>query len=361
MAMLPSAIRSSILALTLLVSAGVCAERGALKADGIIRVKGADVFGTTVTVVPGNAASYSLFVDARHITLDLPLDDVYLVSVRREGCPTKEVYFDTRVPVEMHASTFDFPFQITLERLSAERMFAYAAPVGFVRYAHTLKDFSYETQYVIRVEEELKQRMKEIQETGVDPKMIGEVAQARVVDRPRGEYSASLGSSVEESNGTLAPNVREVPRLVHVLSASTPTAPAEPRAEEGVQRLFPVPVEVATAELPIRVPVRVALAPITTTTRAVAQQAAPKMNTAMVPSQSEVRVVPSASNTTFHKPARTEELITEPRRVTRIVRFTAPTGAVQEYRMVRHAFGGVYYFQDSRSITERDFAQGVAE
>ena len=47
--------------------------------------------------------------------------------------------------------------------------------------------------------------------------------------------------------------------------------------------------------------------------------------------------------------------------MTRIVRFTEPNGAVQEYRRVTHAFGGVYYFQDSRSITERDFAEAIAE
>ncbi|MBK7085742.1 MAG: hypothetical protein IPH53_14180 [Flavobacteriales bacterium] len=46
--------------------------------------------------------------------------------------------------------------------------------------------------------------------------------------------------------------------------------------------------------------------------------------------------------------------------MTRIVRFTEPNGAVQEYRRVTHAFGAVYYFQDDRSITERDFAEAIA-
>ena len=192
--MFSSHLRSTLLPLSLVVCIGAFAARGVLKADGVIRVKGTDLHNAQVTVVPGHAVAYSLPVGSKHLTLDLPLDDVYLVSVQQIGCPTKEVYFDTRVPVDMHAMVFKFPFQVTLESLPADRMFIYDGPVGFVRYVHALKDFGYETNYTVRVEEDLKLRMKEIQQTGVDPKIIAPPIQARVIDRPRGGYDAAVGT-----------------------------------------------------------------------------------------------------------------------------------------------------------------------
>ena len=359
-AMLSSHLRSTILLLSLFIATGVCAERGTLKADGIIRVKGADVHGATMTVVPGNAASYILSVDAERIILELPLDDVYLISVEREGCPTKEVYFDTRVPAEMHASEFDFPFQVTLQWSSPEHMFAYSTPVGFVRYEHALKDFSYDTQYVIRVEEELEQRMMQIHDTGVDPKTIMPILPARVVDRPKGAYSSSLGIPTPSTEGHPAPTVREIPRMVNVLSpARTATENPEPHRMEILRSAVPVHVAVPTAELPTRLPVHVVVEPISSAPRDVTGSR--RINTENTASSSDVSVLPSAPRRTVNNASRSEELISEPRRVTRIIRLMTHAGTVHEYRMVKHAFGGVYYFQDSRSITERDFAQGVAE
>ena len=357
-----SPLRSTILALSLLLSFGAFAARGVLKADGIIRVKGADLHSATVTVVPGNAASYGLPVGSKHITLDLPLDDVYLISVQREGCPTKEVYFDTRVPVEMHATEFQFPFQVTLESLPAERMFVYDGPVGFVRYVHALKDFGYETRYVIRVEDELKERMRSIRESGVDPKVSIPIVSAIVVDRPRGEYSAALGAVATMEEGTIAPMVSRVPRMVHVVSSRLAMEEgAEKREQVVVSPLSPVIPVVPTASLPPRQPHGTEVPAFTLARTDVKRDPAPSGLTPAASLPMDVRVSKAVAPVSRGEISRTEELISEPRRVTRIVRFTEPNGAVREYRRVTHAFGGVYYFQDSRSISERDFAHAIAQ
>ncbi len=354
-------LRSTVLPLSLLLSFGAFAARGVLKADGIIRVKGADLHSATVTVVPGNAASYGLPVGSKHITLDLPLDDVYLISVQREGCPTKEVYFDTRVPVEMHGTVFQFPFQVTLESLTPERMFVYEGPVGFVRYVHALKDFGYETRYIIRVEEELKERMRSIRETGVDPKVPAPIASAIVVDRPPGEHNAALGVAVAMQEGTIAPMVGRLPRMVHVVSSRRGTeGNTETRGSDIVSPIAPVITVVPTATLPAPRPRSVevtAFAPV----RTVLKRDAVHLGHAPVAPVPDQGGTPKAGAPLARGEfSRTEELISEPSRVTRIVRFTEPNGAVQEYRRVTHAFGAVYYFQDDRSITERDFAEAIA-
>lgn len=361
--MFPSTLRSIVLPLSLLVSVSAIGARGVLKADGIIRVKGAELSSATITVVPSNAASYVLSVAAKRIVLDLPLDDVYLVSVARVGCPTKEVYFDTRVPAEMHSSEFTFPFQITLEHLTAARMFAYASPVGFVRYVHGLKDFGYETKYVIRVEEELKQRMQAFQETGVDPKRMATIAQARTADRARGEYSAALGAFESMDEGTLAPNVHEVPRQVHVVSGPRQADESPLMREVALAVLAPMITLLRSAPLPERTTVAADVTPIEHATPPVVRSAPAPSSVRMEAAAPAVEVeetkapVPVAMGGF----SRTEETIEEPRRVTRIIRLTEPSGDMEEYRMVSHAFGAVYYFQDSRSITERDFVQAIAK
>ena len=57
---------------------------------------------------------------------------------------------------------------------------------------------------------------------------------------------------------------------------------------------------------------------------------------------------------------RTEELITEERMLTRIVRFSTRSNGPIEFRKVTHAFGAVYYFLGNRSITERAFEEATA-
>ncbi len=354
------ALRTSTLALSFLVSFGALAERGVLKADGIIRVKGADISTATVTVVPGNASAYVMPVGSKHVTLELPLDDVYLVSVEREGCPSKEVYFDTRVPVEMHAAQFAFPFMVSLEHLEPEHMFAYAAPVGFVRYVHGLKDFGYETQYVVRVEDELKKRMDGMRDTGVDPSEMTPVAQVRVIDRDRGLYSAPRGVHAEEGTGIVAPMVSEVPRLVHPVSQTTDREVSVPASDADHPGLLPLANTSVQEELaaPPHAPVATALIPAS----AEGMHGSPGAPEPQASVASTTGVEQNAhAHLTTRTFSRTEELITEPRSITRIIRFIQPTGHVEEYRKVTHAFGGVFYFQNSRSITERDFAQAIAE
>lgn len=361
-AMFSSILRTTILPISLIVALGASAARGVLKADGIIRVMGADLQSAKVTIVPGNAAAYSLPVSSKHITLDLPLDDVYLISVEREGCPTKEVQFDTRVPVDMHASEFQFPFLVTLEHLSQERMFAYNGPVGFVRYDHTLKDFGYETNYVVRVDEDLNQRMKMIKATGVDPKLMAPISSAIAIDRPRGAYSAALGTFESMSSGTVAPNVNEVPRLVHLVSGPRKAEESPVMREAALPVLAPVIPVLRSAPVPGKKPIVAEVAPMLNAAPLVVPKAPSLVRVATAaPSAVGVQEAKAIAPDATDEFSRTDELIKEPRRVTRIVRLTEPTGTVEEYRMVTHAFGAVFYFQDSRSITERDFAQAIAE
>ena len=240
----------------LLYSQNVSADRGTVRADGLFIVQGAALDRAVVRVMPSNAKAYSLPMGTERFVLELPVNDTYLISFERPGCPTKEVYFDTSVPVERHMEDFEFRFKVTLEHMENERMFTYDGPVGFVRYMHGLKDFGYETKYVMKVNEGLKERMEEYKESGVDPKVIMVPKVALVVDRKRD------GSTTE-------------------------TRPMNAMATTGD------------------------IAPIT----------------------------------------REEELIVEPRTVSKVVRLTHANGQVEEFRKVMHSYGDTFFFHNGQSIT----------
>ena len=337
------------------------AARGVLQADGVLRVKGADLSTTSITVVPNGAPSYSLPIGTKHFTLLLPLDDVYLISVAAVGCPTKEIYLDTRVPVEMHATDFQFPFMVTLEHMAPELMFVYAGPVGFVRYLHPLKDFGYETQYVAQVDESLKLRMETVRATGVDPRISAPMLPARVVDRARGAYSTSSELQTEAGPGTIAPVVSDVAPMFHLVNAvalPVPLLPEDPTLEPSGTRVVVIgPTDVPLPSLLL-----------TGLTSERDEELLPVLEPSPIlvpaggsPITRKATTLPSGSTNVELRPSlRTEELITAARSLTRIVRFSTPSDGVVEFRKVTHAFGAVYYFQGNRSITERAFEEATA-
>lgn len=335
------------------------ASRGFLRADGILAVKGAAATTAKVTIVPFSAPAYTLPVGTRHFELHLPLNDYYLASFTREGCPTKEVYFDASVPVEFTDGEFTFPFKVTLEHMSEDLIFEYEAPVGYVRYIHGLRDFGYETQYIVKVKEELRERMEMMHVTGVDPRVDLPPAALLVVDVPRngGPAVAKEASTAFE---VLAPNVKEVPRLVHrvVRDGDDPTAPSVTAAPE-VAASTPAPeaavepVVESTAEPIASVPLVEAPSP---PLDAPVAKAVP-----VKPAAAVVQTVnTSAGSVVVPLWQREEETVTGPRMVVRIVRFTRNDGVVEEYRRVAHAYGAVFFFQDRTSITERDFVARTA-
>lgn len=352
--------RTIALIVLAIVATTAFATRGVLHADGILRMKGVDPATTSITVVPGGAASYSLQAGTTRFKLLLPLDDVYLIRVVGEGCPAKEIYVDTRVPADMHATDFEFPFMVTLEHLAAERMFVYAGPVGFVRYLHPLKDFGYETQYVVKIDEGLELRMDAIRASGMDPKVFVPMLPAKVMDRPRGQYSTSLLVLPDAGSGKLAPIVSEVAPMVFVVNAAaTPPVPASPATPafklpgtefvvKEPERVLAWPIAPGNAVLAI--PARAALDGDLPTARAIGAQVPDK-----------AIEVPSCPMTIVGwRSLRTEEMITGARSLTRIVRFSTPSNGVIEFRKVTHAFGAEYFFQGTRSITERDFDVATA-
>ena len=318
---------SALVAALLAVSGNSMGARGVLRADGLLVVKGAGSSGSKITIVPFGSPAYSLPEGTKRFELALELNGHYLTSFSLEGCPTKEVYFDTSVPGKVGHVEFDFPFMVTLEHLPEEHMFEYEGPVGFVHYAPHMQDFGYDTQYLVRVKDELRQRMDAFQATGIDPGPMSVVA-----PDPRPNALPGLGRAVPLTHLTsreiLALHAGEVPRLMNRITRNT-TGP------------LPLPAGSSIAE------------------RASAAEGLFGTGRVQAGTWSGDNTVDDAFRA-LRSWRREEETIISGRMIVHIVRFTRSDGVQEEFSRVAHEYGAVFYSHGSRSITERAYLELTA-
>ena len=343
-------IASRTLSAALLIASatfGSQAARGVLHADGLLRIKDAEKVGSSITVMPKDAPAYQLaHGGATRFMLDLDLDNTYMVSFQMNGCVTKLLYFDTRVPGEQHADVFTFPFQVTLE--SPLHAFTYAGPVGFIVYKPGLIDFGYETDYSVKVDESFAERMDVLTRTGTDPLMVALSPRvAAVVTRG---YQRPGEAVVEEATLSFgersAPNTNEVPLMVHRTGALQLALPLSPLV---------LVVEHAPADLPVTTSREF----IVTAIEAVVEKPIALAITASVAPVLKDVAQPTPTLTVADGSTREEDLIVAARSVTTIVRIHYIQGRSAEYRKVVHAYGATFFFVNGLSVPEHMYASGT--
>lgn len=324
-------------ALAALLPGEVFAQRGTLKADCIIQLKGTTGGQARLTVMPGTTPAYVLSPTDLHFVLDLPLDETYLITVEHPDCVTKQLYVDANVTVDQRTKDFDFPLKVVLEH--HEQPFTYAGPVGFIYYEHGLTDFSYNTEYALTINSRFGERMAELQRTGVDPRsaFTGYTATttpvAPVSAAPKEDDAMAQWSAV-------APMVAHVGPMVHRLSreAGPATLPEQPvDLAPTMEVRVPAPPEIDPS-MPLVVSPTTALLGLADVPDIIAVTAHREPG----PASNEAK----ADRSTF-----TRELIVEEQRVTTIIRITHKDERVTEYRRVLHGSGAIYYFQNGRSIS----------
>jgi hypothetical protein len=351
----------SILAYALLVCTAF-GSRGELKADGTLRTRGVREGELRVTVMPLNAPAYTLPVGSKRFILELELDNTFVVTFEQAGCITKQLYFDTTVPADMHGGSFTFPFQVTLDARDEKHAFAYAGPVGFVRYHHHVGDFGFETNYTVLVDPSFGERSAEMDRGGSDPIIVVPTAMAaRVVTSGYHSPEASMPPERVESSamGTLAPTVGRVPLMVHRTGGGQKevvilVVPADEVPELVDPEDVPAPVIVPLVIIRSS-PVTVSLPPEVRVLEV--KLVAPVDSTTSLPMVVAITKIKPPSIAA----GREEELIVEVRRVTTVVRIHLPEGRSTEYRRVAHFNGGTVFFKDGESIPEHAYVAATGD
>jgi hypothetical protein len=337
--------------LTLLVLAALCsgplaAARGMLHLDGILSIRGDRSSSARVIILPTGGMPTAMENVSGQFKLSLPLDGTYLLSFEREGLVTKQVYFDTSVPVERHSEAMTFPFKVTLFPEGKDNIYAYAGPVGIVRYYVAEKDFSYITDYTLKEGAPMSKRIRDLQqrmeERGPDglPLNHGEVNYTVVrvngVDVATGNAGSTQSSTVEMDKAPIP-------------------APAEAIASAGAAM---DPLEMATTEVdagPVSVELIDPLATALQTKNLLASNRSVGTNKGTGQSVRRRTLPPPVDLSDLPK----EELIVERQRVTTVVRITEGTGHITEYRRVVDRHGAVVHFRDGVAIPEHVFREAT--
>ena len=298
--------------------------RGTLHLDGILVLRGERGAAGRVVIIPLDAQGSVMEGVEGRFSADLSLDHAYLLSFERMGMVTKQIYFDTSVPVERHASAMEFPFKVTLNPEGKDGVYAYAGPVGIVRYIAAIDDFGYETDYTLRPGALFADRIIQLMvRSSVEPPAFAHGVPSAAVSR-----SAHEGP-IDVMN-TRAPLVRsEAPMVNRILHAGPAdvTVPVMP----NVAATDPVPSMPVDA-LGTRVEEVAAVLP--------------EERTIAPEGRSEVHASPILEEQIVVR----EELIVDERHVTTLIWITGPHGQEIEYRRVADGRGTVVYFQDGLSI-----------
>ncbi len=329
----------------------IAGNDNALRIDGILRTPGNSLDGAQVSVLRDARPVTVLTEGLGRFSMRLDLQHTYLLTFEREGCITKQLYFDTRVPAaELVNAPFTFPFKVTLEDRSPESNARYVGPVGFVRYDRALKDFDYDKNYDM------------LQDLIVDPTTYAIVPAAPV---------PPLKLAI----------MTQRPRLDERISTVEAITPEKILASTMIDRTIAEPIMIASipgAQTIIRL--RRMAQPFIDATLAEDEANSGMAFTAMhanLRGRNTVRIAVAKPKRAWHDEAhrkgtsfftsapalpdgRTEDLIVDRLRVTTIIHITT-NGHTKEYRRVSHRYGQVFFFADGLPCSSQAFEDVRAE
>ncbi len=322
--------------MVLCLPVAVSATNAVLEVDGILRVKSLKLEGSRMIIIDKQGGTEVIDQGLARFKRTLPLQTSLLIAFERPGCVTKELYFDTHVPAEAMAhAPFQFPFQVTLEPLPEGQQFEYAGPVGYIRYHEEAEDFAYDTDYSRKADPVLAERMRTVMND--------------LYDRAPGV------ASPHPAPGKLPdPSVtNEVREVSDPFSIVVPTRASHAPLVHPTGRTAQ---EVVTEEAPtVAIPEPPVVAMVVEAPPVVEAPAPPLPPIVEEPVVAAVVEAPVPSSV-----QRSEDTIVEARRVITVVRYTDEAGRADEFRRVYHHYGGVFYFRNGTSCSERTYAEGIA-
>jgi hypothetical protein len=331
-------------------------EKGHLELDGILKVRGMDLSGARMVMVDHLGHAVVLNSGLAHFSVPLELNSEYLLEFTREGCVTKQVLVDTRVPTGDYVfRNYGFPFQVTLQSTTKGQGFAYDGPVARVHFVPAIDDFGYDTDYRVKPMPALAQAMNTVR-AGLDsptpPNAVPVSGQVPRADAPQDPLPPMV------SEAGLVPVVGPVTSMepAPVVVPPDPTAPAMAQAALPVpvppDPLTEVPKE-AVADAPSMDPPAFVRQP--------ARTRAPRATPAPVPAPRAEPIPPvTISGHVLMDADREEAVVVEHLRVIRIVRIVED-GRVVEFRRVTPRYGDTIHFRNGQACTARAFEQGVGE
>lgn len=347
----------SLVLVCVLVPALLRAEgQGRLALDGILKVRGGDLVGARMVMVDHLGHSVVLTTGLSRFSLSLELNSEYLLEFSQEGCVTKQVLVDTRVPTGDYVfRNYGFPFQVTLQAPRQGQAYEYEGPVARVHFVPAIDDFGYDTDYRVKPMPALAKAM-------VDART------ALAADAP--VSAAPVAEKVPEPSAIQDPLPAMVPAtgLVTVnepLKAAERTPVEEPPVSQEPPTPSTVVPEAVIGAQAAEVPAEEAEDALVDAPPAFVRQPPPARAPRPKPKPAPVRPSEPISPVTISGHVlmdsdREEAVVVEHLRVTRIVRIIEE-GRVVEYRRVTPRYGSTVHFRNGVACSALSFERGVGQ
>jgi len=346
--------RNTLLFLSCL-SVSVLSAQSRFTVNGRMKVESGDLSGAKVVVYKNGVKERTITQDLAKFSMDLDMQQNYILSFEKEGFVSKKIAFNTKVPAEVVNSDFvPFDFAVSIfKQYDDVNIVVFNQPVGIIRYETGAGDFDYDTDYTASIQSQLQETLaavarkqkEEKEKAAADAKTA---AKAEAEARKAAEQAAKAEQALAEAARREAQQQEAEARRVAEQAAKAATAernakpapaPAAP-APVQQQRPQPEPPVVAQRANPAK-PVmgadeRQRSLP---TVREEAHPAAVGNGSDLRSSDDEEEVV------------RNEELVVEPNRVITVVKLERG-GVVTEFRKVYHKWGGTYYFKNGAPCSQ---------
>lgn len=328
--------------------------------NGRLKVEGGTMSGSRLVVYKNGEKHRVITTDLNRFSLPLDLNEEYLLSFEKDGFVTKKLSFNTKVPSGSLATGYTpFDFVVSLfKQYDGVNIVVFNQPVGIIRYADTLGDFDYDTDYtksiqsaLDAVQAEIAKKQKEEERSMADAKRRKDKedkAEAKAAVKAEREVAQQEKAKAKEKEEVREEVKKEVVADVAPAPEVKPEPVPEPRKEPKPRPVAPTPKISSASLMP---PMegsdqRRSLSPVVGHDPSPVQPARPR-------SAEEAR--PVAEH--VHIPVvRHQDVIVQNNEVITVIQIGRGE-EMTEYRRVARKYSGIYYFKNGKSCSQLTYEQ----
>ncbi|MEZ4755263.1 MAG: hypothetical protein R2817_00380 [Flavobacteriales bacterium] len=369
---MPLSIRTILLAFWCFSSALLSAQ-SRFTVNGRMKVEAGDLAGARVVVYKNGVKERTITQNLAKFSLDLDLQQNYILSFEKDGFVSKKIAFNTKVPGSAVGNDFiPFDFAVSIfKQYDDVNIVVFNQPVGIIRYESSTGDFDYDTDYTRSIQSQLQEALAAVEKKQKEEKERG-ASEAKAAAKAEAEAKRAAEQAARDEQARAAAAQREEQQR----QAERAKAEAEARrAAEKASEPPPPPVSAERVAKPAPQPPRPPAPAPSPRTKSAPPTSAPRPNLAKAVVGEDQRRASSPTVVEEAQPDRTgngsdlaanagaaeevvrdEELIVEPNKVTTVVKLDRG-GVVTEFRKVYHKWGGTFYFKDGAPCTQLAYEQ----
>lgn len=328
--------------------------------NGRLKVEGGTLAGSRMVVYKNGEKHRVVTTDLNRFSLELELNENYLLSFEKDGFVTKKLSFNTQVPAGAMTSGFTpFEFVVSLfKQYDGVNIVVFNQPVGIIRYDTGIGDFDYDTDYTKSIQSALEaaqaevamKQKEEVRKEAEEKKRREqeEKAQAKAAARAAREATAEAKAQAKQE----AKENKVVPPPPAPGKEPEPLPEPEP-VKMAVEPPMPRPhtprVITSTASLP---------APVTGSDgRRVTEPRVGHDPSPIQPAQPRIameeRVMEEMPEVAV---VRHKDVVVQPNEVVTVIRVEKGEH-ITEYRRVVRKYSGTFYFKDGKSCSQLTYEQ----